>query len=223
MPLSQRTWKFLRRRGSSSPSPDAVLFDAAVLVDSSAAPAAGDRAADLVPGTIARHAFQHPSHEAALLGLITERKWVDGVRRRLAEEVGTVPASAAVRAWRAERGHLNGAVADVVRRVQDSGVRCAVLANATDSLHTVLNAHRLNVEAFPSAELAVTMPSPLAFVAVADRMGLHPEHMFFAAAQPVAVTGARAAGMEAGSAAQPSKLRARLADLGIPVRVLAAA
>ncbi|MFJ8442799.1 HAD family hydrolase [Kitasatospora griseola] len=220
VPVSRRPWRFLRNR---RPRPDAVLFDLGVLTRPGGAdPAAGDRAADLPPGTVARYAREHPSYEAALLGLTTEQRWLDGVRRRLAEEVGAVPARVAVRAWRADPWHRREAMVAVLRRVHESGVRCALVANTTGSLNGDVG-DRLTVEAYSSAELGVTTPSPLAFSAVADRMGLHPDQVLFAASTPTAAAGARAAGMEAGSATTPPQLRALLAALGIQVQALAAA
>ncbi|WP_198544981.1 hypothetical protein [Kitasatospora sp. NRRL B-11411] len=57
------------------------------------------------------------------------------------------------------------------------------------------------------------MPSPLAFRTLAERMGLPPAGLHYAAA-PVAVAGARTAGMEAALTSRSAQLAAFMAGLG---------
>ncbi|MFJ5879913.1 hypothetical protein [Kitasatospora cineracea] len=193
-----------------------LLVDFAVLVHPGAGAAQGDRAAGLAPGSVDRHAYQHPSYEAALLGLTSEQRWVDGVRRRLAAQVGVVPAAVAVRAWREERGRRRERMVELLHRARDAGVLCTVFANAPASPGRDLAFHGIDADdVFCSAELGVTAPSPLAFREVAARMGLPPGRVRYAAAGPVAVAGARAAGMEAALTARSAQLAAFLAALGV--------
>ncbi|GAA2084582.1 hypothetical protein GCM10009759_03760 [Kitasatospora saccharophila] len=184
----------------------------------------GEEAATLPAGTIARHAYQHPSYEAAKVGLMTDQQWADGVHRRLADEFGTHAATTAFEPWRADRGRRDETMVALLGRLRADGVRCAVLSNFTDALHTDLDLHGIEFDAaFASADLRVTKPSPLAFLTVAERLGLPPEQIHFFDDQESFVAGARAAGLAADRFTGPAALLQRLAELGIQVSDRAAA
>ncbi|GAA2084567.1 hypothetical protein GCM10009759_03720 [Kitasatospora saccharophila] len=198
------------------PEPAVLLVDLAVLVRPGTGAVQGDRAAGLAPGTVERHAYRHSSYEAMLLGLTPEHRWAAGVRQRLAAQVGAVPAAVAVRAWREDRGSRRERMVELLHRAREAGVRCAVLANGAASVRRDLAFHGIGVEvAYCSAELGVTVPSSLAFRAVAEHMGLPPGRVHYAAAGPVAVAGAREAGMKAALTSGPAQLAVFLAELGV--------
>ncbi|GLW58541.1 HAD-IA family hydrolase [Kitasatospora phosalacinea] len=184
----------------------------------------GEETAGLPAGTIDRHAYQHPSYEAAKVGLMTDRQWADGVHRRLADEFGTQTATIAFEPWRADRGRRDETMVDLLGRLRAHGIRCAVLSNFTDALHTDLDLHGIEFDAaFASADLRVTKPSPLAFLTTAQRLGLRPEQIHFFDDQESFVAGARAAGLSADQFTGPAALVQRLAELGIQATDRAAA
>ncbi|MFE2724085.1 HAD-IA family hydrolase [Kitasatospora sp. NPDC059327] len=199
----------------------ALLFDVNGVLrhfDNSGA-AQGEKAAGLEPGTIARYAYDHPSYTEAKVGLMTDQEWADGVERRLAKDFGATAAAAAVAPWRADRGRPDEAMIDLLGRIRATGMPCAVLSNFTDALHADLEIHGITVDhAFASADLRVTKPSPLAFEAAADRLGLHPGEVYFFDDQLGFIAGARAAGIPAELFTGPQALAKRLATLGIEVK-----
>ncbi|MFJ4668915.1 HAD-IA family hydrolase [Kitasatospora purpeofusca] len=221
IPARQRPWR-AQQNGPTGMHTRALLFDVNGVLrhfDNSGA-ALGEEAAGLEPGTIARYAYDHPSYTEAKVGLMTDQEWADGVELRLAKDFGATAAAAAIAPWRADRGRHDTVMIDLIGQIRATGMPCAVLSNFTDALHNDLDLHGITVDhAFASADLRVTKPSPLAFEAAADRLGLHPSEVYFFDDQLGFVAGARAAGMRAELFTGAHALADRLATLGIPVQV----
>ncbi|MFF2954953.1 HAD-IA family hydrolase [Kitasatospora sp. NPDC057965] len=186
--------------------------------------AEGERSAALPAGTIARYAYDHPTYEQAKVGLLTDEEWASDVTHRLTVDFGAEAAATAVAPWRADRGRRDDVMVDLLDQIRATGMPCAVLSNFTDALHTDLELHGIRFDtAFSSADLRVTKPSPLAFEAAADHLGLHPEELYFFDDQPGFVAGAHAAGLHGELFTGPQALADRLTTLGIHVQIRAAA
>lgn len=178
--------------------------------------AEGERAARLEPGTLAHYAYDHPSYEEAKVGLMSDEEWAEGVTRRLVADFGE-RARAAVPPWRADRGRRDAAMISLLQQIRTS-VPCGILSNFTDAMRRDLDHHGIRADhAFASADLHVTKPSPLAFRAAAERMGVDPAQLYYFDDQPGFVTGARAAGIPAEVFTTPAAVAQRLRRLGVQI------
>ncbi|WNE95505.1 HAD-IA family hydrolase [Streptomyces luomodiensis] len=160
--------------------------------------AAGEALAGLPSGTIREYAYQHPSYELAKVGVMDNRQWVSDVRRRLVADFGH-HAENAVEAWCEDRGTVDGDALATIRRIRRE-VPVGVLSNFTDALHADMVFHGMVDEfdyVFPSHDIRVQKPSPLAYLTAVERMSLEVGDVIFFDDQPAYVAGARAAGLSA--------------------------
>ncbi|MFF4621861.1 HAD family hydrolase [Nonomuraea jabiensis] len=99
-------------------------------------------------------------------------------------------------------------------------VPVGVLSNCTDALRRDLDHHGIQFDyAFPSAELGVDKPSPLAFRA-AERMAAPTPELAYSDDEPTFVTAATSAGLQTHLFEGPERFVADLHRLGLPIAML---
>ncbi|MFD5616472.1 HAD family hydrolase [Kitasatospora sp. NPDC127060] len=178
----------------------------------------GEQLAQLPAGTFDTYAYRHPSYRLAQLGVLTDQQWADDVARRLTAAFGP-RALDAIGPWRADRGETDPVMLDLLTQARRH-VPVGVLSNTTDAFRADLAHHGLADafdHVFPTAELHVDKPAPLAFRTAAQAMGLPPDRLFFTDDEPPYVAGALHAGLRAELFTGPEAFAAALTRLGIPV------
>ncbi|MEV8479382.1 HAD-IA family hydrolase [Streptomyces sp. NPDC051173] len=176
-----------------------------------------EQRAGLPVGAIARYAYSHPSYRLARVGVLTDQQWADDVAERLAKDYG-----AAVRehlaAWRSDRGESDPAMVEVLRQLRGH-VPVGVLSNCTDALPADLEHHDIEFDfVFASAHLGVDKPSPLAFRAAAEGMGLPPTKLGYFDDEPTFVAAAQATGLHAHLFKGVADFVAELSHFGLPIK-----
>lgn len=180
----------------------------------------GEELAGLPAGTFDVYAYQHPMYRLAKVGVISDQEWADDVERRLVGDFGP-DAQKAIPPWRLDRGETDAVMIDLLEQAQRQ-VPVGVLSNTTDAFRTDLEHHGiagLFDFVLPSADLGVDKPSPLAYRAAAERMGIAPQHLYYSDDEPTFVAGARHAGLEADLFTGAADFAASLNRLGIAVTV----
>jgi putative hydrolase of the HAD superfamily len=179
---------------------------------------AGEQAAGLPEGAIAKVAYVVPEFVQTQVGTVTARQWADAVARALVEEYGP-GAEVAAECYFAYAGRVDREMVDLVAAVRKC-VTVALLSNATDQLREHLEHHEL-VDAFDvvfsSAEIGVAKPEPGIFAHAATVLGVATGECFFTDDRPENVEGARRAGMHAEVFTTRDELVAALTALGLPV------
>lgn len=175
-----------------------------------------EQRASLPAGTIARYAYGHPSYRLARVGVLTDQQWADDVTERLANDYGP-----AVRehlaAWRSDRGKPDPTMVELLRQIREH-VPVGVLSNCADALPADLDHHNIEFDfVFASAHLGVDKPSPLAFRAAAERMGLPPTKLGYFDDEPTFVAAARATGLHTHLFQGVADFVAELSNFGLPV------
>ncbi|MEU1307793.1 HAD family hydrolase [Streptomyces cinnamoneus] len=155
-----------------------------------------EQRAGLPTGTVARYAYDHPSYRLARVGVLTDQQWASDVTERLATDYGP-----AVRnhlgPWRADRGEADRTMIGLLRQIRDH-LPVGVLSNCTDALREDLDHHAIEFDfVFASADLGVDKPSPLAYRAAADHMGIPATALAYFDDEPTFVLAARSVGMQA--------------------------
>ncbi|MFJ8478469.1 HAD family hydrolase [Kitasatospora sp. NPDC094011] len=178
----------------------------------------GERRADLPAGTFDAYAYRHPSYRLAQLGVLTDQQWADDVAARLVDAFGP-RALEAIGPWRADRGEIDPVMLDLLAQARRH-VPVGVLTNTTTAFRADLAHHGIaNVFdfVFPTAELGVDKPAPLAFHTAARKMGIAPDRLFFTDDEPPYVAGALHAGLNAEVFTGPKGFAAALTRIGVPV------
>ncbi|MEU3356096.1 HAD-IA family hydrolase [Streptomyces sp. NPDC037389] len=176
-----------------------------------------EQRAGLPAGAIARYAYDHPSYRLARVGVITDQQWADDVAERLAKDYGP-----AVRehlaAWRSDRGEPDSTMVELLRQMREH-VPVGVLSNCTDALPADLDHHNIEFDfVFASAHLGVDKPSPLAFRAAAEHMGLPPTKLGYFDDEPTFVRAAKSVGMQAQLFETAETFASHLRSFGLPVK-----
>ncbi|WP_327591369.1 hypothetical protein OHA25_60570 (plasmid) [Nonomuraea sp. NBC_00507] len=172
--------------------------------------------AHLPVGTIARYAYGHPAYRLARVGVLTDDQWADDVADRLAHDHGS-HVRTALTAWRADRGEADQTMIGLLAQLR-LHVPVGVLSNCTDALRNDLDHHGIQFDyVFPSAELGVDKPSPLAFCAAADHMAVSAHELAYFDDEPTFVTAASSVGLQAHLFTGPERFAADLSRLGLPI------
>ncbi|MGH3379426.1 MAG: HAD family hydrolase [Actinoallomurus sp.] len=180
----------------------------------------GEQIAGLPAGTIGTYAYQHPSYRLAQLGVLTDEQWADDVTRRLVADFGPA-AMQAVEPWRTDRGQVDPVMLDLLAQARHH-LPVAVLSNTTTAFRADLEHHEIADAfdfVFPTAELHVDKPAPLAYLTAAQKMGMPPGQLYFTDDEAPYVAGARHAGLRAHLFTGPDTFTAQLNRLGIPIRL----
>lgn len=169
-----------------------------------------EQLAGLPEGTIARYAYDHPAYRLARVGVLTDQEWADDVAERLAKDFGPEVRDA-LGPWRADRGESDPAMINLLTQIRQH-LPVGVLSNCTDALHADLQHHGITFDhVFPSAELGVDKPSPLAFRTASQLMGIPTCALAYFDDEPTFVRAAESAGLQArmfaGTAALVNSLR----------------
>ncbi|GHH80476.1 hypothetical protein GCM10018781_61000 [Kitasatospora indigofera] len=178
----------------------------------------GEQLAGLPAGTFDTFAYGHPSYRLAQLGVLTDQQWADDVTARLIDAFGH-RALDAIGPWRADRGESDPVMLDLLAQARRH-LPVGVLSNTTDAFRADLAHHGIADVfdfVFPTAELHVDKPSPLAFHTAAQKMGIAPDRLFFTDDEPPYVAGALHAGLRAEVFTGPQAFAAALTRHGIPV------
>ncbi|WP_372404867.1 HAD family hydrolase [Streptomyces luteireticuli] len=175
-----------------------------------------EQRAGLPTGTIDRYAYDHPSYRLARVGVLTDQQWASDVADRLANDYGP-----AIRdhlgPWRADRGEPDQTMTALLQTIREH-LPVGVLSNCTDALHTDLKLHGIEFDfVFPSADLGVDKPSPLAYRAAADLMSIPPTTLAYFDDEPTFVQAARSVGMRAHRFNGTDDFTTRLRHLGVPL------
>ncbi len=183
----------------AGPALKAVLFDLdGVIRHWRGRAAAGEEAAGLPRGAIARIAFDLPEYAASQVGAVTHLEWAAAIGRRLVSDFGP-GADAAVGPWLEYRGDIDASMVSLVAAVRRA-VPVGLVSNATDRLLEDLTWHGLH-DAFDvivgSAGVRLVKPDPAIYRLAAARLGVDPAECFFTDDLPANVEGARATGLHA--------------------------
>lgn len=177
---------------------------------------AGENAAGLPRGAIAKVAYDIPEFSQTQVGEVTAREWADAVGRALVAQYGE-GAAVAAEIYFGYAGRVDAEMVSLVAEVRERAT-VALLSNATDQLHEHLQHHDL-VEAFDmvfsSAELGMAKPDVAIYRHAAEVLGVRPDECFFTDDRPENVEGARAAGMHAEVFTGRAGLVAALRDVGL--------
>ncbi|MCC3773816.1 HAD family hydrolase [Streptomyces sp. UNOB3_S3] len=200
------------------PSIDGLLLDMNGLFRHwrNAGALASEQRAGLPPGTIARYAYNHPAYRLARVGVLTDQQWASDVADRLANDYGP-----AVRdhlgPWRADRGEPDPTMIGLLRQIREH-VPVGVLSNCTDALRADLEHHCIEFDfVFPSADLGVDKPSPLAYQTAASRMGSLISALAYFDDEPTFVLAARSVGMQAHRFNGATEFAEHIRSLGVPL------
>ncbi|MFG2434593.1 HAD-IA family hydrolase [Streptomyces sp. NPDC048508] len=170
--------------------------------------------AGLLPGTIARYAYDHPSYRLARVGVLTDQQWADDVTERLVNDHGN-HIRGALAPWRRDRGEVDLAMCAILDRLR-AQMPVGVLSNSTDALHDDLKFHGIAFDhVMPSADLGVDKPSPLAYQLAAQRMGIGPTELAYFDDEPTFVQSAQAVGLNAHLFESPAGLIAQMSAYDI--------
>lgn len=180
----------------------------------------GEQQAHLPAGTFDAFAYRHPAYRLAQLGVLTDQQWADDVAARLKDAYGP-RALDAIGPWRADRGEIDPVMLDLLAQARRH-VPVGVLSNTTDAFRADLVHHGIPDvfdHVFPTAELHVDKPAPLAYRIAAQRMGIPPAGLYFTDDEPSYVAGALHAGLNAAVFTGPQAFADALNRLGIPVSI----
>ncbi|WP_406834882.1 HAD-IA family hydrolase [Streptomyces sp. AHU1] len=173
-----------------------------------------EQLAGLPEGTIARYAYDHPAYRLARVGVLTDQQWADDVAARITADFGPAAAKA-LGPWRTDRGEPDPVMAALLAQLRRH-LPVGVLSNCTDALHNDLRLHGITFDhVFSSAELGVDKPSPHAYRAAAERMGIPAEALAYFDDEPTFVHVAQAVGLQAHLFTGPTDFIARLRSLGV--------
>ncbi|MEU5425807.1 HAD-IA family hydrolase [Streptomyces olivoreticuli] len=175
-----------------------------------------ERLAGLSEGTIARYAYDHPAYRLARVGILTDQQWATNVTERLTHDYGPAVKNA-LGPWRADRGVPDPAMISLLAQLRQH-VPVGVLSNCTDALRNDLAHHGITFDhVFPSAELGVDKPSPLAYQHAAQRMGIRPARLAYFDDEPTFVLAAQTVGLRAHHFDGIAAFTRDLHQLGLPV------
>ncbi|MFF4409531.1 HAD-IA family hydrolase [Streptomyces sp. NPDC001404] len=176
-----------------------------------------EQLAGLPKGTIARYAYGHPAYRLARVGVLTDQQWADDVAERLTRDYGSAVRNS-LAAWRADRGEPDPTMIDLLTQVRQH-MPVGVLSNSTDALRTDLQRHRIEFDyVFPSAELGVDKPAPIAYRTAAERMGIPTQALAYFDDEPTFVQAAKSVGMQAQLFNGAESFVSHLHRLGLPVQ-----
>ncbi|MEV6712896.1 HAD-IA family hydrolase [Lentzea sp. NPDC051208] len=176
----------------------------------------GEERARLPAGTLIRLAYRTAERELAHLGVITHDEWIESIRERLKSEYGA-ESVVAVDSWAEDRGTIDHAVVDLLRRARTVVPVAALTNNTTAVLDDLALDGVLSLFDFVlcSAEIHVAKPSPLAYTKAAEKLGIPPRNVFFVDDLASNVQGAAFAGMHAVVFSGSNELVAQLRTAGI--------
>lgn len=179
--------------------------------------ATGEQAAGLLPHTIATYAYDHVSYRLARVGVLTDQEWADDVTARLTADFGPA-AKDAITPWREDRGIPDQTMISILGALRQH-LPVGVLSNCTDALRDDLLRHGIAFDhVFPSAEIGVEKPAPLAYLTATAAMNVLPARVAFWDDQPYFVTAARHAGLKAHLFTGPDAFLRDLAEYGYDLR-----
>ncbi|MFG2949298.1 HAD family hydrolase [Streptomyces adustus] len=126
------------------------------------------------------------------------------------------PAAAdALAPWRTDRGERDPVMVALLAQLRHR-VPVGVLSNCTDAPHTDLRLHGITFDhVCPSVELGVDKPSPYAYRAAAERMGIPVNALAYFDDEPTFVSAARTVGLQAHLFTGPRDFIACLRSLGV--------
>ncbi|MEV7928557.1 HAD family hydrolase [Kitasatospora sp. NPDC088779] len=185
---------------------------------------AGARAAEAELSLPDRHLSRYTTNrfsDAAHAGALTWEQWTDGVRERLAADLGPEAAERATALWTADRGQVNQEMAALLRRARTAGLSVALLTNNTTVLDRDLAHHGIDGlfdHVLNSAATGLAKPSRLAFEDALAHMGLAPGEVAFTDDSDLNTAAAAALGLHAHHFRQPggaAAFEAYLAALGV--------
>lgn len=152
----------------------------------------------LPAGTVSQMAFGTATQELAVLGVLSHRDWCEDVRDQVVARFGAA-AGEAVEVWQEDRGTVDQALAEELRRLRERHV-VALLSDSTDELPNDIARFGLGDvfdEVLASYERGVVKPCPLAFRTAARDLGREPEEIVFVDDKPANVRAAASVGMRA--------------------------
>ncbi len=165
----------------------------------------------LEPGAVPRAAFTPELLGQVVTGRMTRAEWT----RRVGEVLGS---HRAAEDWLADRGRVDSAVIEMVRRVRARGLVTAILTNGTDTIEEELVDHGVREHfdhVFNTHFIGVAKPHPGAYRYVTGRLGLEPGRILFLDDKAENVAGARAVGMASHRFVDAPTLAALLVELAV--------
>jgi putative hydrolase of the HAD superfamily len=199
---------------------DAVLcdLDGVLRVWDSEATAELERRYGVPEGTLLATAFAPELLQPALTGVVTDDEFRRNIAVALLPEYGIDVVADLVADWSQSFGSVDPDVRAVLAEVRASGVRVAIVSNATTRLEADLAALGLADEVdavVNSARLGVTKPEPTFYFAAAKMVDAEAERCVLVDDTKVNVDVARAVGMHGIHYTDAAALRVELERLGI--------